>query len=303
MLVSLKVLRTTMWMKDELINIGKVTSFKDGYIYVRINYSNFLKFYSYLKLGVFLGVSSNKGGSYLVGQLVDIYDVIFNQKENEITVAVTNIGDITSMERDIYLFLELKIKPLFEFSQNNFYVFNENLPIILGDVFIINDYYKIVTDFISSNNEKYVFNLPILGKVKINGLVFTLGFNNLDIKNLINPDFNVVFCSENNNKLSDYDDGEVVVLDSSLFIKHMDKYSINQGSLFIVNIKNRMDLMKLVNSYIFPDFVIGRKMLKIDYDLLSRILVLKNDYLSDFFYYQYYIIHRGVIFTVGNHEV
>ncbi len=255
--------------------IGKVSYFSSRYIYLRYNYNDFKKYSNEIEIGQFLLVSSYDENKYILSQIVDIYDVV-SYKEEDIRTSISNNGNITSLERDIYLFIELKIKPLFLIDNDKI---SWNLKTIrLKDIFWVNSeirkkiFDKIINSNFSDDLEFLTFDLNGC-KIFIRGIIFSIGLQN---------------CFENikSNKKIDF------INFSEL--KNFNQYSTKNKNL-VVFIENRYQLLKLSNLFFIPDFIIGKNLLKIDYDIILRIFQIRNDYL-DIFSDKVYLIHKGIIF-------
>ncbi|MFN4219566.1 MAG: hypothetical protein ACK4GJ_01430 [bacterium] len=266
--------------------IGKSVCFQNGYVIVRYNYSKFINYVDKLNTGNFVLISSVVQDRILVGQIVDIYDADSNQEEN-IRSSIANNGDITSLERDIYLFIEVKIKLLFAIEGNKFVFDNFGVTSRLKNVYLLSkDCKKYIFENIFNfegvnskdvsfeNNQKILISLSDDIQVKVRGLIFAIG-------NVLNK-----IDSFKNVKSIGYKE---FISNKELFLKA----SSDHGTV-VVKINNRLELIKLSNSYVKPDFVIGENLIKEDYQILKRMIILKSDYIP---YNGLYLIYNGVIFT------
>lgn len=270
----------------DTICIGKVVSFYNGYIHVRYNYSNFLRYAKDFEIGNFLIVSSNKENNYIVAQIVDIYDV-FNEREENIRISIANNGDITITERDIYLFVEMKLKPLIRFNEKeidwNVGIFTSRLKdVFVFDGQIKNAFLKLFFNKIIKNFDK---NIKSIDKVGIKNL---LKFDNFVIKGIV-----LVVGIDIYNIFNKNHDGKVKVFYLDEFKES--KSSFSENELIFLIIKNRNELMEISNDYIIPSLVIGKNLLKADYEILSKIIMLRNDY----FFTEFYLIQNGFILPLS----
>ncbi len=268
----------------DTVCIGKVVSFYNGYIHVRYNYSNFLKYANNFKIGKFLIVSSNKENNYIIAQIVDIYDV-FNEREENIRVSIANNGDITVTERDIYLFVEMKLKPLIQFNEKEIDwdvgIFTNRLKdVFFFDGQIKNAFLKLFFNKIIKNFDKNIKDIGKLGiknlfdNLVMKGVVLLLGIDFYDYSNK---------CNNSNFKIFYLDEFKE------------SKSSFSENELIFLIIKNRNELMEIANDYIIPSLVIGKNLLKADYEILSKMIMLRNDY----FFAKFYLIQNGFILPLS----
>lgn len=285
---------------EKKFEIGKVASFQEGYIFLRYNYSNFLKYSQHLKIGNFLLISSLHDNTFLVGQITNIYDTI-NQQEEEIRISIANNGDISSLERDIYLFIEVKIKPLFIIENNEIFFNKNDLTLRLKSVYYMNNELKSGVFFkIFNNFDKYSFyiTLNVQNQIKLWGLIVSLG--NFENFLSLEKENNVIDLRKikKNIKFNENFINKILILNYDNFLKFFD-YKFLEKNVVILEIKNRIELIKLASDYIAPDFIIGKNLLPEDYRIIQKITFLKNDYIS-FFCDKFFIIYQGIVFTSEN---
>ncbi|MCS6955791.1 MAG: hypothetical protein NZM44_05490, partial [Candidatus Calescibacterium sp.] len=290
--------------------IGKVASFHGGYIYVRYRYNDFMKNNYYLNVGNFLVVLS-VNNKYILSQIVDIYDVLIEKEEN-IRTSIANDGSITSTEVDIYLFVELKLKPVIEFDTKGLFPNGSMITTRLKEVFVFDKnirehFYNIFFD-----SGRYFVKTIVSKDLPLYGLIFLIGIDNfLGIpKNnyvvLDNPRDSLIFhknkIDKNQKRLKKVFNfsniSKVFFVNSSAFMSYSSYFIdiINNGGIVFVRIFNRIELLKLMNGYFNPDFILGRKLVKTDYDIISKLTMIRNDYLDNFFFSEVYVIHKGIIF-------
>ncbi|MEN3015203.1 MAG: hypothetical protein ABDH21_03985 [bacterium] len=247
-----------------LIYIGKIASFKNGYAYIRYSYSEFEKHSSFLKVGDLLAICTNNQDRYILGQIVDVYDTIISDREHEIKAAIARDGGITLTEIDIYLFVEVKVKPIIEFDRYGVQIPLQSIPLRLRDVYFIDlETKKNIIKLINKNTAKngIDIHMPYLDSFLIHGVVLLIGLTM----------------------------EEVFKKEDLLTIKK------NPEKLSVIQIAKRTDLFKFSNSYVSPSLIIGKKLLKVDYDIISRFVLLLNDYLPCFSTCEFYIIYQGVV--------
>ncbi|MCS7165910.1 MAG: hypothetical protein RMJ51_06550 [Candidatus Calescibacterium sp.] len=280
-------------MNKLTLSIGKVASFYGGYIYLRYRYNDFIKNSLYLNVGNFLVVSSINENNYILAQIVDIYDAVIEKEEN-LRISIANDGSITSTEIDIYLFIELKLKPLFEFNAKELVTKKSMFTTRLKDVFLFDgdlkkDFYKV---FFSINPKAQVVNLKFAEDVLVYGVVFLLGID--DFLGIPEDSYVTIFDYQKFSKRIPKK-RKAFFISPSVFLNNYYDLKNLDGVVF-VKISNRMELIKLANRYLIPHFIVGRNLLRSDYDIICRLVGIRNDYLSCFSWCNYYLIHKGVIF-------
>lgn len=291
--------------------IGKVASFYGGYIYVRYRHNDFMKHSYHLNVGNFLVVVS-VNNKYILSQIVDIYDVLI-EKEESIRTSIANDGSITSTEVDIYLFVELKLKPLVEFDTKRLFPSGSMVTTRLKEVFVFDQnirehFYNIFFD-----SGRYFVKTFVSKDFPLYGLVFLIGIE--DFLGIPENDRIVLDNSENSFTFNDnrvdrtrkklkkifnfLNSSKIFFVNSFIFVNYFSHFIdiINNGGIVFVRIFNRLELLKLINGYLKPDFIVGKKLVKADYDIISKLIMIRNDYLYSFFFSEIYIIHKGIIFN------
>jgi len=324
-------------MYKNITFIGKVSSFQNGYIFVKFNYTNFLKVANLISLGDYLFVSALNEENYILGQIVDIYDSIMFENEQNIRSMIANNGDITSTEKDIYLYVELKIKPVAQLNKDGKIIKDIPLTILLRDVFVFNEKSKVQTDIIlnnffdlNKNSKKNKFNSldEIIKDDPLGFLNSLFEYNNISqIENknskvvfLINCNFLGTFNKEINLneeakkygfsfiqeedllekdqkiKINETTEKIIFLTNSKGFLNFFqDNLFFNPNIIFLLKINTRSDLEKISSLYLNPSIIIGKNLLKTDYEILKNIVNLKNDYL-DIFSSSFFVIFKNILF-------
>lgn len=263
--------------------IGKVVCFQNGYVIMRYNYSKFVNYVEKIGIGNFVFVSSIFPNRIILGQIVDIYDVHTDQEEN-IRSSIANNGDITSLERDIYLFIEVKIKLLFGIEGNDFIFDGFEITSRLRDVYLVSKdsrkrVFEKIFNFESVNFEKkgkLSVKLRDGTEILLKGLIFVIGNVPAKIDNSQNENIKFIGYKEfMNNK--------------GLLLK-----TFSDVGTMVVKIENRSELIKISNCFVRPSFIVGENLVKTDYDILKRMIIFKSDYIP---YNGLYVIYKGIIFT------
>lgn len=273
--------------------IGKFASFHGGYIYVRYRRNDFIKYSSYLGIGDFMVISSVNKHNYILAQIVDIYDVIIDREEN-LRISIANDGSITSTEMDIYLFIELKLKPIIEFNTKDLVTRGNIFTTRLKEVFLFDDVLKrdFHRVFFSVSPKVQVVNVSFLKDVSLYGVVFLVGID--DFLGISENSY-VMILDRHKWKNPYLLDKKIFFVSSSIFLDYYHDLKSPNRVIF-VKMSTRTELIRIVNKYLVPDFIIGKNLLKSDYDIIYRLVPIRNDYLPCFSFCNYYLIHKGVIF-------